>query len=133
MAEAAAAEEEAARLDSGLAAASRSQRTRLRQSSPGRPEPGCEVRGLSVRFGGVSAVQDVSLTAPMGSITGLVGPNGAGKTTTFNACSGLVRPSEGEIMLHGRDVTSLGPGRTVPVRPRALLPAGRAVLLPHRA
>jgi ABC-type branched-subunit amino acid transport system ATPase component len=51
----------------------------------------------------------VTLAAPMGSITGLVGPNGAGKTTTFNACSGLVRPSDGEIMLHGRRVTSLGP------------------------
>ena len=53
-------------------------------------------------------MQGVSLTAPMESITGLVGPNGAGKTTTFNACSGLVRPSDGEIMLHGRDVSSLG-------------------------
>ncbi|MFZ0249528.1 MAG: branched-chain amino acid ABC transporter permease/ATP-binding protein [Acidimicrobiales bacterium] len=70
---------------------------------------GLNVRGLSVRFGGVSAVQDVTLAAPMKSITGLVGPNGAGKTTTFNACSGLVRPSEGDIMLHGRVVTSLGP------------------------
>jgi ABC-type branched-subunit amino acid transport system ATPase component len=57
----------------------------------------------------VHAVQDVTLMAPMGSITGLVGPNGAGKTTTFNACSGLVRPSEGDIVLHGRNVTSLGP------------------------
>ena len=47
--------------------------------------------------------------APMRSITGLVGPNGAGKTTTFNACSGLVRASDGKIILHGRDVTSLGP------------------------
>jgi ABC-type branched-subunit amino acid transport system ATPase component len=45
----------------------------------------------------------------MGSITGLVGPNGAGKTTTFNACSGLVRPSDGHIVLHGRNVTSVGP------------------------
>ena len=54
-------------------------------------------------------MQEVSLAAPMGSITGLVGPNGAGKTTTFNACSGLVRPSEGEIVLHGRNVTPLGP------------------------
>lgn len=70
---------------------------------------GLEVRRLSVRFGGVSAVQNVTLTAPMGSITGLVGPNGAGKTTTFNACSGLVRPNDGDIMLHGRNVTSLGP------------------------
>jgi ABC-type branched-subunit amino acid transport system ATPase component len=55
------------------------------------------------------ATQDVSLTAPMARITGLVGPNGAGKTTTFNACSGLIKPKEGHVFLHGRDVTSLGP------------------------
>lgn len=73
------------------------------------PEPGLEVRDLSVRYGGVAAVQKVSLVAPMARITGLVGPNGAGKTTTFNACSGLVRPSEGRVVLHGRDVTGLGP------------------------
>jgi len=70
---------------------------------------GLEVRRLSVRFGGVAAVGDVSLTAPMASITGLVGPNGAGKTTTFNACSGLLKPTHGRVMLHGRDVTSVGP------------------------
>jgi len=57
----------------------------------------------------VAAVGDVSLTAPMASITGLVGPNGAGKTTTFNACSGLLKPTHGRVMLHGRDVTSVGP------------------------
>jgi ABC-type branched-subunit amino acid transport system ATPase component/branched-subunit amino acid ABC-type transport system permease component len=86
-------------------------------SSPVRParEPsaterrGLEVRHLSVRFGGIKAVEDVSLTAPMASITGLVGPNGAGKTTTFNACSGLLKPTNGQIVLHGREVTSLGP------------------------
>jgi ABC-type branched-subunit amino acid transport system ATPase component len=57
----------------------------------------------------LSAVQDVSIAAPMGTITGLVGPNGAGKTTTFNACSGLLKPNDGQVVLHGRDVTSLGP------------------------
>jgi len=70
---------------------------------------GIEVRSLSVHYGGVAAVQDVSLAAPMGWITGLVGPNGAGKTTTFNACSGLVKPTHGQVVLHGRDVTTLGP------------------------
>ena len=107
--DAAAAEEKAARLDSGLAAASAVAANEGAAIEPVAARAGLHVRGLSVRFGGVSAVQEVSLTAPMGTITGLVGPNGAGKTTTFNACSGLVRPSEGEIMLHGRDVTSLGP------------------------
>lgn len=70
---------------------------------------GLEVCRLSVRFGGVSAVQDVSLSAPAGTVTGLVGPNGAGKTTTFNVCSGLLKPSEGRVVLHGRDVSPLGP------------------------
>ena len=45
---------------------------------------------------------------PWRAITGLVGPNGAGKTTTFNVCSGLVKPTDGQVVLHGRDVTSLG-------------------------
>jgi ABC-type branched-subunit amino acid transport system ATPase component/branched-subunit amino acid ABC-type transport system permease component len=104
--DAATSEENAARQDSGLAASTASE-ARVVETPAARI--GLEVRGLSVRFGGVSAVREVSLTAPMASITGLVGPNGAGKTTTFNACSGLVRPSDGEIILHGRDVTSLGP------------------------
>jgi ABC-type branched-subunit amino acid transport system ATPase component/branched-subunit amino acid ABC-type transport system permease component len=77
-----------------------------------RPEagtPGLEVNGLTVRYGRVTAARDVSLRAPMGTIVGLVGPNGAGKTTLFNACSGLLRPSEGNIVLHGRDVTRWSP------------------------
>jgi ABC-type branched-subunit amino acid transport system ATPase component/branched-subunit amino acid ABC-type transport system permease component len=74
-------------------------------------KPGLVVRDLSVRFGGVHAVNDVSLRAPVGKITGLIGPNGAGKTTTFNACSGLVRASSGRIVLHDNDVTLEGPPR----------------------
>jgi ABC-type branched-subunit amino acid transport system ATPase component len=50
----------------------------------------------------------VTLTAPGGKITGLIGPNGAGKTTTFNACSALVRPSSGRVLLHDLDVTGAG-------------------------
>ena len=73
--------------------------------------PGLAVRDLSVRFGGVRAVNEVSLKAPCASITGLIGPNGAGKTTTFNACSALVRPSSGRIMLHDLDVTREGAPR----------------------
>jgi ABC-type branched-subunit amino acid transport system ATPase component/branched-subunit amino acid ABC-type transport system permease component len=97
--QAAASEQDAARQDKQL-------------TVPTAREPGArglDVSGLSVRFGGVMAVQSVSLTAPMACITGLVGPNGAGKTTTFNACSGLVKPTDGQVMLHGRDVTSHGP------------------------
>jgi ABC-type branched-subunit amino acid transport system ATPase component/ABC-type branched-subunit amino acid transport system permease subunit len=72
---------------------------------------GLVVRDLSVRFGGVQAVNGVSLKAPAGRITGLIGPNGAGKTTTFNACSGLVRASSGQIVLHDTDVTREGTPR----------------------
>jgi ABC-type branched-subunit amino acid transport system ATPase component/branched-subunit amino acid ABC-type transport system permease component len=79
------------------------------QAAPTRA--GLAVRDLSVRFGGVQAVNAVSLKAPCGVITGLIGPNGAGKTTTFNACSALVRPSSGRITLHDLDVTRESPPR----------------------
>jgi ABC-type branched-subunit amino acid transport system ATPase component/ABC-type branched-subunit amino acid transport system permease subunit len=66
---------------------------------------GLLVRDLTVQFGGVRAVNDVTLKAPTGIITGLIGPNGAGKTTTFNACNGLNRPSSGAILMHGADIS----------------------------
>lgn len=70
---------------------------------------GLEVQGLGVRFGGLVAVDGLSFEAPLGRITGLIGPNGAGKTTTFDACSGLNRRFDGRVLLHGDDVTDLGP------------------------
>jgi ABC-type branched-subunit amino acid transport system ATPase component len=70
---------------------------------------GLVVKGLNVRFGGLTAVDDLDLNAPFGRITGLIGPNGAGKTTTFNACTGLLHPNRGRIYLHDEDVTRLGP------------------------
>jgi len=81
---------------------------------------GLRVSSLVVRYGGLLAVDRVSLEAPRGRVTGLIGPNGAGKTTLFNACSGLVRPSSGSVHLDGRDITrmslarrpQLGLGRT---------------------
>lgn len=81
---------------------------------------GLTVSSLVVSYGGLVAVDDVSISAPHGRITGLIGPNGAGKTTVFNACSGLVRPTAGTVHLDGRDIThksfarrpQLGLGRT---------------------
>ena len=60
-----------------------------------------EIDDLVVRFGGLTAVNKVSLAAAAGKITGLIGPNGAGKTTIFNACTGMVPSTEGKIRLGG--------------------------------
>ena len=70
---------------------------------------GLEVRNLTIRYGGHTAVESVGFDAPLGQITGLLGPNGAGKTSTFNACTGLLTPAEGRIHLFGSEVTSVGP------------------------
>lgn len=82
--------------------------------------PPLSVSGLTVQFGGLLAVNDVTLRAAAGTITGLIGPNGAGKTTTFNACTGVVPCSRGRIelgehALNGRPTAAraaLGLGRT---------------------
>lgn len=60
-----------------------------------------DVRAVSKRFGGMTAVDEVSLTVQRGTIAGLIGPNGAGKSTLFNIVAGVVRPSSGEIFLRG--------------------------------
>jgi ABC-type branched-subunit amino acid transport system ATPase component len=66
---------------------------------------------VTVRFGGVVALDSVSLTVPERSVVGLVGPNGAGKTTMFGVLSGLVQPRTGRIELAGVDVTRASPQR----------------------
>ncbi len=68
-----------------------------------------ELRGLSIAFGGLRAVEDVSLSVPRGSLTALIGPNGAGKTTLFALVSGFLRPGRGAVMFDGRDITGRPP------------------------
>ena len=68
-----------------------------------------EARGLTRRFGGLIAVNDVSFEVMPGEIFGLIGPNGAGKTTLFNLMTGLTPPSAGTLLYGGRDVTGLPP------------------------
>jgi ABC-type branched-subunit amino acid transport system ATPase component len=76
-------------------------------------------REITVRFGGLTAVDGASVEVPDGGFVGLIGPNGAGKTTMFNSISGFITPTSGEVFLDDRDITKLGPSQ------RARLGIGR--------
>jgi branched-chain amino acid transport system ATP-binding protein len=73
--------------------------------------PLVSVRGISVRFGGIVALERVSFAIRDGEMLGLIGPNGAGKTTLFNCFSRLYTPNEGDIMFDGRSILALPPHR----------------------
>lgn len=79
--------------------------------------PILEARGVTMRFGGLTAVKDVDMTVNEGEIVGLIGPNGAGKTTFFNCLTGLYKPTEGQVTLSGQ---------VIPPKPRAVVIAGMA-------
>ena len=64
-------------------------------------------RDVSINFGGVKAVQNVTLDVEKGSITSIIGPNGAGKTTFFNIISGVYKPTSGTVLFDGQDITNL--------------------------
>jgi branched-chain amino acid transport system ATP-binding protein len=66
-----------------------------------------DIVGVSKRFGGLTAVKDVSFKVEAGQICSLIGPNGAGKTTLFNLISAVFRPSGGQILFDGQDLTRL--------------------------
>lgn len=83
-----------------------------------------DIDGLTVRYGSISAVRDVSLSVSGGEVVGLIGPNGAGKTTLLNTVAGLLHPASGHVRLDGIDITGFAPDR--------LLRLGVALVPEHR-
>ena len=83
-----------------------------------------EIKNITVRFGGLVAVNNVSFNVGSHEILGLIGPNGAGKTTLFNAVSGLVRPTSGHVIMDKSDITRLA------LYKRARLGLGRTFQIP---
>ena len=94
-------------------------RTRLMSASVAMNKPILQVEHLSMKFGGLVAIGDLSFEARRGEITALIGPNGAGKTTVFNCITGFYKPTEGMIRFNGRE------RRGIPARAHARLPDHR--------
>ena len=88
-----------------------------------------EVREVSVRFGGVKALEDVSFHLDGGELLGLLGPNGAGKTTAMRAITGIVTPQQGEVRLEGRNLV----GMTISARVRLGLGMSQQLVRPFRS
>jgi branched-chain amino acid transport system permease protein len=70
-----------------------------------------EISGVTVRFGGLTALNNVDITVPNGSVVAVIGPNGSGKSTLFNVITGLVEAASGSIRFHGEEITHLAPHR----------------------
>jgi branched-chain amino acid transport system ATP-binding protein len=90
-------------------------------------QPALEVEHLSVRYGRVEAVRDVSFSVAEGSLVTLVGANGAGKSTIINAVSGIVRPHGGRVRFRGTDITRT-PAHKLVARGLVQVPEGRQIL-----
>lgn len=71
-----------------------------------------EIQNISMNFGGLKAIKDLTFSIDDGEIRGLIGPNGAGKTTLFNVISGVYRPSKGRLFFNNQDITLLKPHET---------------------
>jgi branched-chain amino acid transport system ATP-binding protein len=87
--------------------------------------PLCDVRGVTVRFGGVTALDTISMELLEGEFVALIGPNGAGKTTLFNVLSGIQRPASGDIIYRNQSINALDPSE------RARLGVGRTFQTPQ--
>ncbi|MDH7483712.1 MAG: ABC transporter ATP-binding protein, partial [Spirochaetales bacterium] len=85
-----------------------------------------EIKKLSVHYGGIHALQGISLSVPDGSIVTLIGANGAGKSTTLRSIIGLVKPSSGEIVWNGKTISGQGTKEIVE-QGIVLVPEGRRI------
>ncbi|UCG06064.1 MAG: ABC transporter ATP-binding protein [Desulfobacterales bacterium] len=103
------------------------------------PSPLLRIFGLSKNFGGVQAINDLSMELVEGELLGLIGPNGSGKTTAVNLITGFVKPTEGEITFRDRDITGWAPYKIVRlgiartfqmVKPFYQLPAYKNMIIP---
>jgi ABC-type branched-subunit amino acid transport system ATPase component len=101
--------------------------------------PLLKVSKLYKNFGGVQAIQDLNFELTAGELLGLIGPNGSGKTTAINLITGFVKPTEGEILYHGRNITGRAPYKIVRmgiartfqmVKPFYQLPAYKNMIIP---
>lgn len=103
------------------------------------PSPLLRIFGLCKNFGGVQAINDLSMELAEGELLGLIGPNGSGKTTAVNLITGFVKPTEGEITFRDRDITGWAPYKIVRlgiartfqmVKPFYQLPAYKNMIIP---
>ncbi|OGP62201.1 MAG: ABC transporter ATP-binding protein [Deltaproteobacteria bacterium RBG_13_49_15] len=103
------------------------------------PEPFLKVVSLSKNFGGIQAINSLSFDLIKGELLGLIGPNGSGKTTAVNLITGFVKPSEGEVIYQGKNITSMPPHKIVRlgitrtfqmVKPFYQLPAFKNMIIP---
>lgn len=92
-----------------------------------------EVMNVGIAFGGLQAVAQLDMKIEKGHLYGLIGPNGAGKTTVFNMLTGVYRPTEGDIILDGKNITGQGTGQDQSGRHCPYLPEHSSVQPDDRA